>query len=268
MIAAESFGLAGPGVIFLHGAGQTRRSWTAVAAAAAAAGSFSVNVDLRGHGDSEWAPDRDYSYGAFVADLAAVVPTAGPRPVLVGASLGGLAALLLEGERTPGTAGGLVLVDVSPRVQESGLARVREFMTAHRSGFATIEDAAMAIAVFKNEPLRDDTERLRGSLRQSNGRWFWHWDPAVIDPANPVDVDERWQRLSAAARQVHVPVLFIRGGQSDLVDDAAEADLVRLVPHAEILHLPHEGHMIVGDTNAPGATAILQFLDRLRGASA
>ena len=65
----------------------------------------------------------------------------GVRPVVVGASLGGMAALLAEGGRRATTArmfSALVLVDITPRVDIEGVAKIQGFMRANaREGFAT-----------------------------------------------------------------------------------------------------------------------------------
>jgi pimeloyl-ACP methyl ester carboxylesterase len=107
-------------VLLLHGGGQTRHSWSGTAQSIAAQGWTAVSVDARGHGDSDWAPDGDYSIDALIADLAAVVaavtPAGGERPVLVGASMGGMTALIGQGERGD-LARALVLVDIVPTAE-------------------------------------------------------------------------------------------------------------------------------------------------------
>ncbi|MBV8463001.1 MAG: alpha/beta fold hydrolase, partial [Acidimicrobiales bacterium] len=97
-----------PPVLFLHGGGQTRFAWGASAARIAAKGWCSVALDLRGHGESDWAPNGDYSFTAFGADCLAVVDALGTPPVLVGASLGGMSALLAEGTSDRPVSTGLV----------------------------------------------------------------------------------------------------------------------------------------------------------------
>ncbi|HUD17041.1 MAG TPA: alpha/beta fold hydrolase, partial [Acidimicrobiales bacterium] len=84
-------------VLFLHGGGQTRYAWGSTAETVAAQGWRTVTLDLRGHGDSDWAPNQDYSFTAFCADCVAVADQLGQPPVLVGASLGGMSAMLAEG---------------------------------------------------------------------------------------------------------------------------------------------------------------------------
>ena len=94
-LRADAFGdRSGPTVLLLHGGGQTRHSWGGTARLLAERGWRAVAVDLRGHGESAWAPDGRYSIDDFAADVVAVAGALGQRPVLVGASLGGVAALV------------------------------------------------------------------------------------------------------------------------------------------------------------------------------
>src|SRR5262249_52701162 len=120
-----------PPVVMLHGGGQTRYAWGGAAAALGAAGRHVVNMDLRGHGDSGWAPDSDYSLDAFVRDLVLVARELAHPPAVVGASLGGLAALLVAGEVAPELGSALVLVDIAPRLDPVGLRGLLGFLTRH-----------------------------------------------------------------------------------------------------------------------------------------
>ncbi|MCU4187416.1 alpha/beta hydrolase, partial [Acidiferrimicrobium sp. IK] len=86
-----------PPVVLLHGGGQTRHSWGRVARLLARSGYESWTVDLRGHGDSDWSSDGDYSMEAMADDLADICEQVGEAPVVVGASMGGLVALSCEG---------------------------------------------------------------------------------------------------------------------------------------------------------------------------
>ena len=94
-IAADRHGdPAARAVVFLHGGGQTRRSWGRAAATVARRGWQAVTVDMRGHGESDWSPDGDYRVSSFAADVREILDQLPPRPVLVGASLGGLTEFL------------------------------------------------------------------------------------------------------------------------------------------------------------------------------
>lgn len=100
-----------------------------------------MSVDLRGHGDSEWASDADYTPDAFAADVVAVAG-AFDRPVLIGASLGGVSSLAAFGV-DPGVGWALVLVDVAPRIEPAGANRVGDFMRDRAAtGFASLEEVA------------------------------------------------------------------------------------------------------------------------------
>ncbi len=145
-LAADAHGdPSGRPVLLLHGGGQTRHAWGGTAAALAERGFHAVALDLRGHGESGWAPDGDYTVDAFAADVRAVAARLSGRPALIGASLGGLAALIAEGEATTPGASAVVLVDITPRVQPEGVERIVTFMTSHPDGFATLDEPTSAI---------------------------------------------------------------------------------------------------------------------------
>ncbi len=251
-------------VVLLHGGGQTRHSWGRTAERLATRGWTAVALDARGHGDSDWHPAEDYSLDGFVEDLVAFVGSLGEPVVLVGASLGGITALTAVGEH-PGLARGLVLVDVVVQVERAGVERIRDFMSAHPDGFASLDEVADAIAEYN--PLRPRPKRLDGlrkNVRQgADGRWRWHWDPAFIrigdEPQRQIDP----ARLAAAAAHVTIPTLIVRGAHSDVVSDDGMADMLRRIPTAQAADVAAAGHMVAGDDNDVFATELEAFLTRL-----
>jgi pimeloyl-ACP methyl ester carboxylesterase len=251
-------------VVLLHGGGQTRHSWARTAQRLAAEGWTAVTVDARGHGDSDWHPTQDYTLDGFVGDLLALVPTLEHAPVLVGASLGGITALVAAGEH-PGLAQGLVLVDVVVQLEPDGVDRIVAFMAGHLDGFSSLEEVADAITAYN--PIRRRPRSLEGLKKnvrlRPDGRWYWHWDPAFIriadEPQRRVDPD----RLRAAASHLSIPTLLVRGVQSDVVSDAGMADMMRLIQHAESVEIPAAGHMVAGDDNDVFATRLETFLSGL-----
>src|SRR6202012_3710945 len=156
-------------VVFLHGGGQTRRSWSRAAAAVADRGWQAVTIDLRGHGESDWSSDGDYRVVSFAADVAEVLRTLPPKPVLVGASLGGFTSMLLAGELSPGIAGAVVLVDIVPHMEQSGAQRIHAFMADRvESGFGSLDEVADAIAENNPHPPRPaDLERPATNPRRA-----------------------------------------------------------------------------------------------------
>ncbi len=101
-----------PAVVLLHGPGQTRADWESVALALRDAGRHAINVDLRGHGGSEWPDDARYDFNAYVEDVRAVLAQMRTRPVVVAATLTGWVAAAALAEDAATLAAGLVLVDL------------------------------------------------------------------------------------------------------------------------------------------------------------
>ena len=251
-------------VLFLHGGGQTRHAWGGTAGVIAGHGWRAISLDLRGHGESGWAPNGDYSFTAFCADCVSVVDQLGRPPVIVGASLGGVSALLAEGTSDRTVSSGLVIVDVTHKSNPAGVARIQDFMRSGLTGFATLEDAAEAIAAYTpNRPKRINPEGLKRVLRlREDGRWHWHWDPAFLDgPRTEMPPEDRMELLALAVAEVRVPTLLVRGALSDVVTDDGVADFLQKVPSARVFEVPGAAHMVAGDRNDVFAGAVLDFLD-------
>lgn len=263
-LSAERWDAAPPPrgtMLLLHGGGQTRHSWDKSAARFAAAGWTTYTIDARGHGDSEWAPDGDYEMDALVADLLTVIAQLDTAVVLVGASMGGMTAMVAEGEH-PGLARALVLVDIAPRMEPAGVKRIRNFMGSHLGGFASLEEVAEAIHEYTpNRKRATNLEGLKKNVRQrEDGRWYWHWDPRFMASGDEPDRHMAVPRLEAAARAVRVPTLLVRGTQSDVVSAEGAAQLRELIPGARVEEAP-AGHMVAGDDNDVFAQQVLAFLD-------
>lgn len=255
-----------PPIILLHGGGQTRHAWAGTALRLAQAGFLAIALDARGHGDSQWVADGDYSADAMVGDLACVRASLSAPPALVGASMGGLTSLLAIGEGPADFARALLLVDIATRLEPDGVARVLDFMRAHVGGFASLEEAAEAIAAYNPNHKSRSTAGLRKNLRQrENGRWYWHWDPRFLDHATRSRAGEalvQQERREQAARRIRVPTLLVRGGSSDVVSPEGARELQQLVPHAELFDVEDAGHMVAGERNDVFSNAVIEFLRR------
>ena len=269
----------GPPVLLLHGGGQTRHAWRKTGDLIARMGRVAYAIDQRGHGDSEWVADGAYGFPDYGADARAlsaqIAARHGVEPVAVGASLGGIASLIAEGgEGRPNghTFSALVLVDITPRVDLDGVAKVHGFMRAHaQEGFATVEEAADAVAAYlPHRPRPRSTEGLKKNLRlHPDGRWRWHWDPRFLDGRRRIGPGggEIEQMLVAAAKRITIPTLLVRGGSSELVQEEHAKDLLRLVPHATYVDVSGARHMVAGDRNDQFANAIKSFLSNLQNPS-
>jgi pimeloyl-ACP methyl ester carboxylesterase len=269
-LRADAFGdPADPPVILLHGGGQTRFAWGSTPQALAERGWRVYRVDLRGHGESDWPDDGDYSLWAFADDTRALAASLPSLPVLVGASLGGLSSLIAIGESDHPVARGLVLVDVAPTMEEQGKERIGEFMRANAfTGFASLDEVADAIAEYNpHRPRPTDLSGLQKNVRlREDGRWYWHWDPRFmsLSPDETRSSFASSDRLKDAARSLTIPTLLVRGRVSDLLSEEGAQELLELVPHAEYANVAGAGHMVAGDRNDLFNDAIVDFLERLK----
>ncbi len=250
-------------VILMHGGGQTRHAWRGTAKALAEAGFYAVALDMRGHGESGWCPEADYSITTYADDLQAVAAHCSTRPALVGASLGGLTAMVSEGGSDNPVSSAVVLVDITPRMEMEGLQRIHAFMSASPGGFASIDDAADAVAEYlPHRPRPSDTSGLAKNLRLGpDGRYYWHWDPKFMtgrhfsEPSFP-------ELIRESARNLKVPVLLVRGRMSEIVSSECVDDFLQLVPHAEYVDVADAAHMVAGDKNDAFCGAVVEFLSR------
>lgn len=257
-----------PAVVLTHGGGQTRYAWGEAAAALVESGFHVISLDLRGHGESDWAADGDYGIDAFAADLEAVISTLQRPPALVGASLGGIVSLLIAGERGASAASALVLVDVTPRVERRGANQILDFMRGTARGFASVDEAAEAVAAYlPHRPRPKDISGLMKNLRRrDDGKLYWHWDPRVMDGGRSGERSAFQARLESAARNLRVPTLLVRGALSELVSPETVAEFRSLAPSAEYVDVHGAAHMVAGDRNTAFNTAVVDFLRRTEAA--
>ena len=251
----------GPLVILQHGGGQTRHAWKGAGETLGAAGYHAVALDARGHGDSEWAPSGRYGQDIMVQDLKAVVAQLGERPVLVGASMGGGVSLVAIGEdHIDCTA--LVLVDIGPKLEPAGTAKIQEFMSQAPDGFESLEEVAEAIGNY--QPHRKRPRNLDGLAKNvrlgADGRYHWHWDPRFRTGRR--DLQKRQERLEACARNLDLPALLVRGGLSDVLSEEGAQAFLAMCPHAEYVNVSGAAHMVAGDRNDIFSTSVIDFLQR------
>lgn len=255
-------------MLLLHGGGQTRHAWQGTAGALAGAGWEAVAVDLRGHGDSAWSPDGEYRLGDFAADVQDVAAQLAGPPVLVGASLGGLASLLALAEAPPVEAAGLVLVDVAHRYELGGANRVVDFMRGTPEGFADPSEAVAAVARYlPQRSAPESTGGIEKNLRLRDGRWHWHWDPRLLELSGPMldpgRAADMQGRLTASLADLTLPTLLVRGAGSDVLSASIADEFAGLVPHARVVDVERAAHMVAGDDNDRFTRAVLDFLAEL-----
>ena len=185
--------------------------------------------------------------------------------MLVGASLGGLTGMYLEGLLRPKSIRSLVLVDIVPRMNRTGAERVKSFMLEHlQTGFATLEEAAEAIAAYNPErEMPAGLEGLKKNLHKRDGRWYWHWDPAFLETSNTkqrVEMQDP-EFLNSLCLSISAPILLVRGRLSDLVTEVEAAEFLTEFPQASYVDVSGAGHMVAGDKNDIFTQAVIDFLD-------
>ncbi|GLE51994.1 alpha/beta fold hydrolase [Mycobacterium montefiorense] len=252
-----------PSILMLHGGGQNRFSWKNTGQFLADEGYHVVALDSRGHGDSDRAPGADYAIETLMADVLHIRDAIGHPVVLIGASMGGLTGILVADAAGPDRVTGLVLVDVVPRYEKNGSARIRDFMLTNLHGFGSLEEAAEAVSAYlphRSKPR--SPEGLRKNLRLRDGRWYWHWDPAFMTAPGD-DPDLRTDNFEHAAKHLQIPILLIRGKLSDVVSPEGVRHFLDTVPRAEFVELSDAGHTAAGDDNDAFTDAVVDFVRRV-----
>jgi pimeloyl-ACP methyl ester carboxylesterase len=248
-----------PSLLCLHGITQTAHSWDEVAPALARNHHVRA-LDQRGHGDSTWAPDGDYRIATQNGDVERFLGTIGAAPaILVALSMGGLVALTLAARR-PELVRALVVVDIAPEVQRSGVDNIRSFVAA-TDELDTFEDFVQRAHSFNPRRSLDNIRaRLRHNLRQlPSGRWTWKYDPTLRNPARVGEgMTDLWEQVA----RITCPVLIVRGGESDILDPEVAKRFGGVVG-AEVRTVPGAGHSVMGDNPAGFLAAVEPFLAEL-----
>jgi pimeloyl-ACP methyl ester carboxylesterase len=252
-----------PPVILAHGGGQTRHAWGETAKRLAENGWYAITIDLRGHGESSWAKNGDYTIMSFAEDLQLLCSQMHQKPVIIGASLGGLAGIMAEGTSSKSYLSALILVDVTPSIEKKGVDKILGFMGQNvKEGFASLEHAGEAIAAYLPHRKRPKSlDGLKKNLRlDDDGRYRWHWDPKFMDQGKMPESVSEDNPMVDAARLLTIPTLLVRGKLSELVSEASALQFKELVPHSEFVDVSDAGHMIAGDKNDIFTDAILKFM--------
>jgi len=253
-------------VVLLHGGGQTRHAWGETGKKLAEAGYHAVALDLRGHGDSEWHPDGDYTIKAYKEDLVSIIKEINKPASLIGASLGGMASLLLAGDEVNSNlCTALIMVDIGIYPDPAGSDRIVSFMLSGEAGFESLEDVAKSISDYlphRQKP--KDLQGLKKNLRlKEDGKYYWHWDPRFIRRRQGSRGKGHFDLQLKAAEKVVVPALLIRGALSDVVTMEDVEYFSSVIDHAKFVEIEKAAHMIAGDRNDVFAEEAIKFLRSL-----
>jgi esterase len=251
-----------PPLLCLHGITQTAHSWDEVAASLA--DDYRVLCfDQRGHGDSDWAPDGDYTRQTQAADLDAITDALGLREfILAGMSMGGINSITFTA-RQPQKVRALIIVDVSPEIQVKGVENIRNFIQApdELDSFEAFVERAHQFNPRRS--LENIRSRLTHNLKQlPNGKWTWKYDKALRSGERSFQASAL-QNLWDDVRAIRCPTLIIKGGESDILSSESAAKLQQAIPASRLAVVPGAGHSVMGDNPAAFVAAVRPFLSGL-----
>lgn len=249
---------ANPPMLMLHGVAQQAHSWDFVAMDLMH-DHYVVSLDQRGHGDSDWAPNQDYTPEATQRDLHGVIEHLGwDKFLLVGLSMGGGNAIRYAADNQH-RLHGLVVVDIGPQIRELGSQRIRNFVAMDDELDSFEEFVQRAYKYNPRRPL----ESYRGSLQHNlkrlpNGKWTWKYDKYFRRP--PTEQRPRAD-LWPFIRKLTLPVLVVRGEKSDVFAAEDEEVLVKALPDAHSAVVANAGHLVPGDQPELFAAALRKWLN-------
>jgi pimeloyl-ACP methyl ester carboxylesterase len=259
-LSALVWGDAPAELVLLHGGAQNAHTWDTVAMAL---GRPLVAIDLPGHGHSDAPADGSLRVQRNADDVAAAVRALAPDArAVVGMSLGGLTTIALA-DQHPALVRRVVLVDVTPQVEGPGAAAIVAFVNGPES-FADFDELLARTIEFN--PTRSESSLRRGilhnALQRDDGSWVWRYR-RFTDGADEGSVQEQLptEDLWEAVGRISVPLLLVRGMRpGSVVDDAAEAELLRRLPSARVEHVAEAGHSVQGDDPLALAALLADFV--------
>ena len=251
-----------PPILFLHGGALTAHTWDLVCLALR--GEYRcIALDQRGHGDSDWAEDADYSIGAQLADTKGFADKIGlDKFILVGMSLGAINSLAFAIAH-PERLTNLVIIDAGPEMRRPGSSRIRDFVndSEHLVSVEAIIERAL-----KFNPRRDPTI-LRRSLmhnlrQQADGSWKWKYDRRRFQRLDQDSHRAERAALADGLAQITCPTLVVRGGESDVFHEEDGIRLAQRLPDGKFVTVPRAGHTVQGDNPKDLVAEIRRFLDK------
>jgi pimeloyl-ACP methyl ester carboxylesterase len=266
-LSALVWGEGDPELVFLHGGAQNAHTWDTVALAL---GRPMVALDLPGHGHSDGGRNGSIDVVENARDIATAIRALAPNArAVIGMSLGGMTTLALA-DHAPELVRKIVLVDVTPGVNESKSSTIAAFINGPES-FDSFDD--LLARTIEYNPTRTEASLRRGILhnaeQREDGSWVWRYqrfralEPSAADAASGDDPPPHpnFGYLWDAVSRIQVPLLLARGmREQSVVDDDDEVELLRRLPDAQVEHFEEAGHSLQGDTPVELAVSIEKFV--------
>ena len=252
---------ANPTVVMLHGVSQQAHSWDFISLGLSEQYRV-LALDQRGHGDSDWAPDGDYSIEAHQRDIDGFVGEQGLEGfTLIGHSMGGRNGYVWA-SRHPGILKALVIVDTGPDALPPGRERIRRFQELPDE-LDSFEDFAQRVQEYTGRSREQTLGALQYTIRQRpDGKWTWKYDKLLRTPGHRVST---WtpEQLWGCLAQIASPTLVVRGGDSDLFSEAAMREMQAVIPDCATVTISRAGHLVAGDNPVDFLAAVQEMLRRV-----
>ena len=250
-----------PLVVMLHGGSQQAHSWDFVSLPLSEHYHI-IAMDQRGHGDSDWAPDGDYTIEAHQGDIDGFISALGLDGFhLIGHSMGGRNSYVWASNNSRKLKS-LVIVDTGPEAQSRGRNRIQNFRELPDE-LDTFEEFATRVQEYTGRTREQTLGALKYSIRQrADGKWTWKYDKALRTPGRN---ERQWtsEQLWDAVVKITCPTLVIRGGNSDIFADATMAKMKEVIPNCSTVTVPDAGHLVAGDNPADFLTAVREHYARV-----
>jgi len=254
-----------PTMLLLHGFAQQCHSWDFVALAFADRYRI-IALDQRGHGDSDWASDGDYSPETQQKDIEAFVNSLGiQRFVLMGLSMGGRNSFTYAANN-PDLVEALIIVDAGPENVRTGTQNIRNFVE-QEDELDSID--AFVDRVIKYNPRRDPIQ-IRGSIVNNlrelpNGKWTWKYDKILRSPGRMGGTQDpdMTNRLWNYVESLQCPTLVVRGDKSDIIATNTADEMANRIPNGKVAIVENAGHLVMGDNPSGFESAVTQFIKTL-----
>jgi pimeloyl-ACP methyl ester carboxylesterase len=247
-----------PPLLLLHGGAAHAHWWDRFAPHFA--GRFHViATDLRGHGDSDWARPPAYDVEDYVADVVALIHTLDLRELrLIGHSLGGVVATVAAAQ-VPGHIAALVIVDSRTRGGQSGARFMQRLARMSHPRYRSREQGIAQYRLLpadSSAPAEILAQVAAHALRQdeSDGKWTLKFDRLALAAIDARDI-------APALRQLHCPILAVRGSASPLMSPGAIAILRAAAPQTELAEITGAHHHVMLDRPEQFADVVSKFLD-------
>lgn len=247
-------------VLLLHGSNQSAHSWDLVSLHLA--DRFHVfALDQRGHGDSEWSRDSDYSSSAMGLDAAAFINAMGlDHLIVVGHSMGGQNAMRLTLSH-PERVTRLCLVDIGPELSDEGAKSIRRFITETRE-FDDIDHFVERVQQYDPYRSREHIERTvrYNLLQRADGKFISKHDHGPRLKATG-EHRARGDRFTLDdVSDLPMPLLLIRGADSTILTAEAAERFATTVPDGKLVTVPDAGHNVHGQNTPAFLDALVPFL--------